>query len=135
MRDTRNTFPELKSGMLVKLENGDVGIVFNEALIFAAGGWMNLEDYTQQGQFQSNRSYDIVKVSVVQKGPYLMPKRWTEIKLDESLLWSLKPEMVKLELNNSYTAEISPETVTVGCQEFPISKIEEIIQTHKDTFK
>lgn len=44
----------------------------------------------------------------------------------------LKPTEIKVRLNTEYSANVRKDQVTVGCQTFPFSKIEEIIAAHKE---
>jgi hypothetical protein len=43
----------------------------------------------------------------------------------------IKPSEIKVPLNSEYDAKVRKDTVTVGCQTFPYSKIEEILEAHK----
>lgn len=44
----------------------------------------------------------------------------------------IKPKTVVVPLNDEYKAIVRKDTVEVGCQTFPYSKIEEIIAAHKE---
>lgn len=40
-------------------------------------------------------------------------------------------ESVSIKLNDKYEALVTEDTITVGCQEFPISILEELVKAHK----
>lgn len=52
------------------------------------------------------------------------------VKLPEETPVPIKPILIPL--NSEYTAEVSKETVKVGCQTIPWSKIEEIVEAHTE---
>jgi hypothetical protein len=51
---------------------------------------------------------------------------------DRAALEKYFPEKhsIEIQLNDSYTAVVSKDTVKVGCQEFPVSKLKELIEAH-----
>lgn len=55
----------------------------------------------------------------------------TEVTIEEFLALLEKPKTISVKLNNQYTAEISKDSVKVGCQSFEYSKIEEIVAAHQ----
>jgi hypothetical protein len=51
---------------------------------------------------------------------------------DRAALEKYFPEKhsIEIQLNDSYTAVVSKDTVKVGCQEFPVSKLKELLEAH-----
>ena len=45
----------------------------------------------------------------------------------EELFEAMSPDPVTVQLNDKYKAEITRDGVTVGCQTFPLSKIDELV--------
>jgi len=58
------------------------------------------------------------------------PEGKTEVSIDEFLALLEKPNTISIKLNDQYMAEVSKDMVKVGCQTFPFSKIEEIVEAH-----
>ena len=116
---------DLKSGMIVELRNGEKALVMEDRLVG------NGTDSTYWGELKnfnddltgSSRSKDIVRV-------YSVPtNRWAgSFNTGREVRKELWNELVKIVLNEDYTAEIdvASGTVKVGCQKFNKEKIVEI---------
>ena len=82
---------DLKTGMLVQYRKGDVGIVINNFII-EDDTWLNLNCFNDDLTSISYKKHDILKVSDIQKSFDLIPHHWTNIKLNENILWERTPE-------------------------------------------
>lgn len=72
---------DLKTGMLVLLNNGRIFMCVNDALINREGGWIPTDEIEKKG------GWSIVKVSEVLHGKQLRTVDWTTGAIDEHLLW------------------------------------------------
>lgn len=121
-------FPELKSGMLVKRQDNVYGVVIGRAIWYCdegltlTGKWDYIVDFT-------NGKSKFDEFVAVYKGVSEHGNAPSRRLLQETPIWP-EPKMVKL--NSKYTAEILDNgKVKVGCQEFELSKIEELVKLAK----
>ncbi len=78
---------DLKSGMLVQFRDGNVFMLINDALV-SDGGWMSLGNIDKDLNYICHDDeWDIMKVSKVLNGHYLIPTHWNEKTLNKNLLW------------------------------------------------
>lgn len=125
--------PELKSGMILEKNDGTRGIVVGRTIL-----WFYKEDnsvtYTSLDDRSSEGSVDrqvakIYKGSAYTHSYAVHPDGiYNDNYLAGTLIWeATKPKIVKL--NSQYEAEILDNgKVKVGCQEFDLEKIEEIVK-------
>jgi hypothetical protein len=78
----------LKSGMYVKLRQGDIMLVVNSTLI-DTHSYMDLKEYSYDLLFPNNSDYDIMQVTTVQENLNLLFKIFDE-RFSENLLWDRK---------------------------------------------
>tara|TARA_R110000796_G_scaffold251380_2_gene382604 strand:- start:194 stop:649 length:456 start_codon:yes stop_codon:yes gene_type:complete len=135
---SQNLFPKLTTGMLVLFQNGKMGIVLNDIISVQndegkyGGDWAqgDFNEFAHDGQsVKYSAQWNIIKVSKPLSGYKLAQfDRWTKSELENDILWESTPTFVNIELNSEHTAQVGPEEVTVGCQTFPIHKIELILE-------
>jgi len=78
--------PELKTGMIVEYNNGEVGLVINKNILITDAymsivGWEHLKS--------SNSNYEIIKVSKVMHSYHLLPQNAHNVLNDpDNIIWS-----------------------------------------------
>jgi len=77
---------DLKTGMLIQIQNGRVYLVVDEFAISNSNTWFELNSNKEDLTY-SNPDFNINKVSRILINYKLMPKYWTEETLNNNLLW------------------------------------------------
>ena len=78
---------DLKTGMLVKDNEGDIGLVINEQIMFKEG-YLDFCRYDHDlTHVNGNDRYKIMMVSRVLTGNYLRQGNWYDETLKDNLLW------------------------------------------------
>jgi hypothetical protein len=86
---------DLKTGMLVQYRRGEIRMFINDAFV---GYNMYLPKYEFSDNLIHRREeFDIVNVSKVLSGRYLMPENWTVETLNNNLLWSRDEKKYELD--------------------------------------
>jgi hypothetical protein len=119
---------KLESGMIVELEGGRSGVILNKSVFYFhprtttidGGCW----DYLNSDTLTVGR-YSNYKIKAV----YLKDVDSTYPLSKGKCIYSSKKEV---KLNSEYTAEIIGNKVKVGCREFELEKIKEIVRLAED---
>lgn len=94
-------------------------------------GWQN--SWVHQMNGYVGKSGKITKIS--HNGvEILFPDGCEKYDYPAHVLVKVEAPIPEVKLNDNYTAKIYKNKVEVGCQEFPISKIREILKLHDEHF-
>lgn len=83
---------DLYTGMLVEFRNGEVAMTINDNFV-TQDDWHNIDcwDSLRFDRYRED-NFDIMKVSTICYGSFLMPKYWTSEVLNCNLLWKREEE-------------------------------------------
>ncbi len=79
---------DLKTGMLVELNTGDIGLIVNDTIIFNNDTYCYLREKDDNLKSNTHTKYDIKRVSNILMGYKLLPSEFTAAVITDNLLWT-----------------------------------------------
>lgn len=114
---------DLKTGMLVQVRKGLIGLIVNDTILYSTGVYDCLINYNNNLTVDNRGKSDIIKVTKVLDGSQIRLGNWTEEMVNANLLWQRKEPLTGFEILEKYLTkdeqiEFYKEFLKSGCKVF-----------------